>query len=218
VGSACLFWLAVIVAYAVLIVLDKPFVDKNAWTEPLVIDGAFLLGSALLLARDQISWKAAGVCLPLRPISWPLNIAFVIGVQLVSTAVLFFLKGPDTFLSSFTLVEKFLWLCVSAPISEEVFVRGWFQTAYTRATGTAKGTSPVIVSAVFFAGMHLLSSASLLRNVLTVFGAFLSGLVFAKVRRASGSLMPAIVMHSACNASGFLMAGPLWHLISKTRG
>lgn len=218
VGWASLLWLTSVLAYGVLTILDKPLVHNHAWAELLVVDGTWVLGSFLLLARDQISWQAAGLCLPAQPISWPLNIAILVGVQLVGSTILFALKAPDSFVSSLSLGQRLLWICALVPASEEFFMRGWFQTAYTRAIGPAKASSAVIVSAAFFAGMHLFASTSPLRTAVTVFAAFLSGFVYARVRQESGSLLPAIVMHSAFNASGWLMAMPLWHLVSKIRG
>jgi membrane protease YdiL (CAAX protease family) len=218
VGWASLLWLTSVFAYGVLIILDKAFVHNHAWGELLVVNGTWVLGSFLLLARDQISWQAAGVCLPAQPISWPLNIAVLVGVQLVGSTILFALKAPDSFVSSLSPGQRLLWICALVPASEELFMRGWFQTAYARTIGPAKATSAVLVSAAFFAGMHLFASPSPMRTAVTVFAAFLSGLVYAQVRQASGSLLPAVVMHSAFNVSGWLMARPLWLLVSKIRG
>ena len=218
VGWACLLWFTSVFAYGLVSELDKAFVRNHAWGELLVVDGTWVLGSFLLLARGRISWQAAGVCLPVQPVSWLFNIAALVGVQLIGSTILFALKAPDSFVSSLSLGQRLLWTCALVPASEELFMRGWFQTAYTRAIGPAKAASAVLVSAAFFAGMHLFASTSPLRTAVTVFAAFLSGFVYARVRQASGSLLPAIVMHSAFNASGWLMATPLWLLVSKIRG
>jgi hypothetical protein len=103
VGWASLLWLTPVLAYGVLIILDEAFVHNHAWGELLVVDGTWVLGSFVFLARDQISLQAAGGCLPAQPISWPLNIAVLVGVQLVGSTILFALKAPDSFVSSLSL-------------------------------------------------------------------------------------------------------------------
>jgi len=133
-------------------------VELVHWGELLVVDGTWVLGSFLLLARGRISWQAAGVCLPVQPVSWLFNIAALVGVQLIGSTILFALKAPDSFVSSLSLGQRLLWTCALVPASEELFMRGWFQTAYTRAIGPAKAASAVLVSAAFFARIPCHSS------------------------------------------------------------
>jgi membrane protease YdiL (CAAX protease family) len=156
--------------------------------------------------------------LPTQPISWLLNLAILLGVQIAGSVVLFAVNAPDSSVSSLSFGQRLLWICALAPIAEEFFLRGWFQTAYMRAPARGKAISGMVASAAFFAWMHLFVSTSLVRMVVTVASAFLSGLVYAKVRQASRSLFPSILMHAAFNISGWLMARPLWILIAKIRG
>ena len=218
VGSAFLVWLTTVLATVILFLRGRSFLESHAWASLLIVDFTWVFGSFLLLARDKITLQEAGISVPRQSISWLLNLAILLGVQLTGSAVLFAINAPDSFVSSFSFGQRLLWICGLAPISEEFFLRGWFQTAYMRAPAQGKAISGIVASAAFFAWMHLFVSTSPVRMVVTVAAAFLSGLVYARVRQASGSLLPSILMHAAFNVSGWLMARPLWILIAKIRG
>ena len=215
VGFALLLWLIPSIAYAVIFTLHGPFLRANPWMEFLIVDSTLLSGSALFLAWSRIPWLAAGVSWPQRSISWVPKIGALLAIQLIGSILLFAWNAPDTASSSLSLGERFLLIWVFVPISEEVFCRGWFQTAYLRAIGSGRGKSAVFASAAFFALMHVFVSTSPLRIAVTVIAAFLSGLIYARARQESASLLPGILMHSAFNFSGWLLAKPLWFLVSK---
>jgi membrane protease YdiL (CAAX protease family) len=138
-----------------------------------------------------------------------------VGLNIVASTVLFAAKAPDSMISSLSIGQKLLWLCIFAPLAEELFMRGWFQSTYLRVAGPAGATSAIVMSATLFAAMHVFVSTSWSRIIVTVVTAFLSELIYRRVRQASGSLLPAVVMHSVFNASGWLVAKPLWSLISR---
>lgn len=210
---ALLVWLASGIASAILLVTREAFVRSHRWLPSLVLVATLIASSLVLLLRDQISWNAAGICFPIYPTSWAFSLLAVLGIQVVGTIVLALLNAPDTFASSLSTPERIVWVCALIPLSEELFLRGWFQTAYLRAS---RPTSAVLASAAVFAAMHLFVSTSLSRTVPTVCAAFLSGVVYARVRQASGSIAPAVFMHAAFNASRWLIAKPVWLLVSRT--
>jgi membrane protease YdiL (CAAX protease family) len=207
-----------VLATVILFLLSKSSFERHAWVQFLIVDVTFVFGSILLLTRDKITLQEAGCSTPTQPISWLLNLAILSGVQIAGSVALFAMNAPDSFISSLSFGHRLLWICGLAPIAEEFFLRGWFQTAYMRALARGKAISGIVASAAFFAWMHLFVSTSPVRMVVTVASAFLSGLVYAKVRQASRSLFPSILMHAAFNISGWLMARPLWILIAKIRG
>jgi len=217
VGWAFLVWFTAAFSAAIFAFLNKDF-DGHSWGTLLVLNSMLALGSGLLLVRDRITWKAAGICFPKRSISWPLSVAALVVVQLLGSSILFLLNAPDSFVSSLSIGQRLLWVCAVAPVTEEAFARGWFQGAYFRAVGSGRANSTLLASAAVFAGMHVLVSTSLLRTSVTVIAAFLSGIIYARVRQASGSLIPAVLMHSGFNLSGWIMAKPLWLLLSRGRG
>ena len=214
---AFLVWFTSAFSAAIFAFLNKDF-DGHSWRTLLILNSMLAIGSGWLLVRDRISWKAAGICFPEGSISWLFNLALLVVVQLLGTCTLFLLRAPDSFVSSLSIGQRLLWVCALAPVTEEVFARGWFQTAFFRAVGSGRANSTLLASAAVFAGTHLFVSTSLLRTSVTVIAAFLSGIIFARVRQASGSLLTAVLMHSGFNLSGWIMAKPLGLLLLRIRG
>jgi hypothetical protein len=65
VGWAFLVWLTSVVAYGLVMLTAKNFVRSHTWSELLVFDSTIVIGSLLLIRRDHITWKAAGIALRL---------------------------------------------------------------------------------------------------------------------------------------------------------
>ena len=187
----------------------------HQWTKLLVFDSTLVIASILLVHRDNMPRKVAGICSSARPFPWFWNVTFLIGLNTVASILILAAKVPGTMLSSLSTGQTLLWVCVFAPLAEELFTRGWFQSSYLRAVGVAGPTSAILASATLFAAMHLFVSASLLRNAVTVVAAFLSALIYGRVREASSSLFPAVIMHSVFNAWGWLIVQPIWFFILK---
>jgi membrane protease YdiL (CAAX protease family) len=108
-------------------------------------------------------------------------------------------------------VIAFVWIYAS--ISEELLTRGFLQTQLSGNRGAGLTAPrilslPVVVSGLFFGAMHIVLigvigyaavPVSLLAAVL--------GLVSARYREKTGSLVPAIIVHALFNIGGTL---PLW--------
>jgi membrane protease YdiL (CAAX protease family) len=115
-------------------------------------------------------------------------------------------------------IVVFVWIYAS--ISEELLTRGLLQTllggnARVGAGARRKLSMPVIVSALFFGAMHLvlvksMGPAAVPVILLVVF----LGLVAARYRERTGSLLPAIIVHALFNIGGTL---PVW-VIQWLRG
>ncbi|QNA90749.1 CPBP family intramembrane metalloprotease [Massilia sp. Dwa41.01b] len=98
--------------------------------------------------------------------------------------------------------------CLFSPIGEEIFYRGFLQKVLEDRHGARRAT---LLEAALFAIVHLchhgivLSAAGPVLQgasaALWVGQMFLLALGFAWLRRASGSLLPAIVAHAAFNAA-----------------
>ena len=105
----------------------------------------------------------------------------------------------------------FIW--VYASISEETLTRGLLQTllsvnARVGAAAPRRPSMPVLVSGLFFGSMHIMLVKSMGPAALPVIllAVFL-GLVAARYRERTGSLLPAIIIHALFNIGGML---PLW--------
>ncbi|MBZ5500171.1 MAG: CPBP family intramembrane metalloprotease [Acidobacteriia bacterium] len=112
----------------------------------------------------------------------------------------------------------FIWVCAS--IGEETLTRGLLQTLLSRnarvgAEAHRRLSMPVLVSGLFFGSMHivlvkLMGPAAVPVILLAVF----LGLVAARYRERTRSLLPAIIVHALFNIGGML---PLW-VIQWLRG
>jgi membrane protease YdiL (CAAX protease family) len=93
-----------------------------------------------------------------------------------------------------------LYFVVGAAIQEEVIFRGLLQTTLARqipATLSFLGTSlsyAAIIVALLFGLIHMEV------NLITAAAAFVLGLLSGELRRRSGSLLPAILVHAVFNA------------------
>jgi membrane protease YdiL (CAAX protease family) len=110
---------------------------------------------------------------------------------------------------SFLQIVLLVWLLAS--IAEEVLVRGYVQSYLAPLAHRGfdvfrmRISLPVIISALFFSAMHLIlltrSQAFTGVYVILVFTFFL-GLVAAKQRERTGSVLPAVATHVSFNVGG----------------
>ena len=112
----------------------------------------------------------------------------------------------------------FIWIYAS--ISEETLTRGLLQTllsgnAKVGAAAPRRLSMPVLVSGLFFGSMHIVLVKSMgAAAVPVILLAVFLGLVAARYRERTGSLLPAIIVHALFNIGGML---PLW-VIQWLRG
>jgi len=113
---------------------------------------------------------------------------------------------------SFPQIILFIWIFSS--VIEEIFTRGFIQ-GHLSASGdnrtfrflTADISRPALISAVFFACMHLvlfLSGADLKTTVIIFLFTLCLGLLAGHQRDRTGSLLPAIGVHMLGNIGGML--------------
>lgn len=99
-----------------------------------------------------------------------------------------------------TFVVGFLAVTVVAPAVEEVFFRGTLLPALIGSLGGRRWT-PVVISALAFAGLHLLTVSSAPQAFVVGLGTFLVGLCTATVAVLTGRLGPALIAHIVFNTS-----------------
>jgi membrane protease YdiL (CAAX protease family) len=112
---------------------------------------------------------------------------------------------------SFIQIVLLVWLLAS--VAEEVLVRGYVQSYMTPLVGHGftvfrlRLSLPVMISALFFAAMHLVllaSGTSFLTTYLVIVFAFALGLVAAYQRERTGSILPPIAAHISFNIGGMI--------------
>ena len=121
-------------------------------------------------------------------------------------------KGIKVF-EELSFIQIIFVVWIFASLSEEVFFRGLIQTYLSplikyRINFCKKTFSlPVLLSAFFFAAMHLpmLAVAEDILTVIIVVGfGFFVGLTAAYYREKSGSLIPALLLHTFANIGAYI--------------
>ena len=117
--------------------------------------------------------------------------------------------GPAVGLSQLQLV---IFVLIYASVCEEVLTRGLLQTLVAgKSPGVDRArrlSTPVLVSGIFFGAMHLVLIPSMgPAAAVPILLATLLGFIAAHYREATGSLLPAILVHALFNVGGML---PQW--------
>lgn len=125
-------------------------------------------------------------------------IAGLLHTPQVSTPIDLFTK------STFTLVLFAIFAAVIAPVTEELFFRGFLQPLFSRTFGVIAG---ILITALIFGGLHAPEYSWAWQYASAV---ALAGAVFGWVRYRANSIIPSTIMHG-CYNSVFLIA----FLVSK---
>lgn len=169
---------------------------------------AFILTSRAGLSRNCGFTLRRGIKW-IRVVLWSVGVG---GIAAVVGAILPYPPIPDPFDGD--LLKTILLVWIYASICEEILVRGLVQGYLEplRDRGLTVGgvhlSLPVICGAILFAIMHValltLGAHPVQVLVVQVFALFL-GLIAGYFREASGSLIPAIMVHSIFNIMGWLI-------------
>jgi len=121
---------------------------------------------------------------------------------------------------SFAQIVLFVWILAS--IAEELVFRGLIQgmlsplSRFGLSVGNITLSVPVIIAAVLFGLIHLglLTMDVDAKYVLTIVtGAVIAGLMAGYFREKTGSIWPAVVVHSIFNITGSAVEYVLSHLL-----
>ncbi len=165
--------------------------------------------AAVLLDRRR-TWADYGFRGAARPVPWwaVIGVGLLLGGAATTMVLLTPAKGM-TFLRQFGFVGMVLVIWLYSSLTEEIFVRGWFQTVADAGqkvkllSWTLSGA--VLASALFFGSMHLtllLKGGDVLTAVIIVSATTLLGLAAAIFRERYQGLLPAFVTHVAFNVGG----------------
>jgi membrane protease YdiL (CAAX protease family) len=184
------------------------------------LPGSFVTHSVMLVFSLAIMWVIPRVSFPdfgfaTRTYRFkPTILLWVLPTGLLSSLAILAsggakAPGPAAGMSQLQLVI-FVWIYAS--VCEEVLTRGLLQTLVTgKSPGVERArrlSTPVLVSGLFFGAMHLVLIPSMgPAAAAPILLATLLGFVAAHYREATGSLLPAILVHALFNAGGML---PQW--------
>ena len=193
-------FLAVYIPAFVTVGLVRPRVEVAI---PLIIAITFLIAFilVLLLARPPTGIAEFGFrILNTRYLAIGTALGLILGVAVAFVSHLFPSKPPFD-VSRFTSWMIGLCFIIGSPIQEEIIFRGLIQSMLERRwmiTFSVFGRSlsgAVAFTAVLFGIIHLEA------GIAVATGAIILGLVAGELRRRSGSLLPAVIVHALFNAA-----------------
>jgi membrane protease YdiL (CAAX protease family) len=200
IGAGIGLFLAVYVPAFVVTGLVRPRVEVAV---PLIITITLLIAVILVFvfARAPAGAVEFGFQIPNgRYLAMATALGLFLGVAVTFVCHLFPTKPPLD-LSHLKPWMTALYFIVGAPIQEEVIFRGLIQSMLERRWTNKFSVSggslsrAVVFTAVLFGIIHLEVGS------VVAIGAILLGLVAGELRRRSGSLLPAIIVHALFNAA-----------------
>ena len=190
------------------------------WTDFFVFEFVMLsLSIILILILSKGRLKTYGFRFTKKlQLIWIIPIGLVIGA--IGTLIGHALKasGSDS-LHGFTLFQGVVFLLVIGPITEEILHRGLFQSYLTPLKNyriiihKIRLSIPVMSSALIFSLCHLTAlrqGADGVGTMIILITAFFAGIAAGYYREKTGSLIPAIIIHSSANAGGFMTFIIIW--------
>ncbi len=168
---------------------------------------------------DHLSWSALVRWAPVALAALALGAAAT-GAVLITGAT----GNPLVKQLTFPQIVLFVWIFSS--IIEEIFTRGFLQGYLASATTASvrllffRVDLPTLVSALFFACMHLvllLRGADLATMVIILSFTFSLGLMAGHQRARTGSLIPAIGVHMLANIGG-VIGGIVYAIVTIMTG
>ena len=183
-------WMSVFVNYATMLAVSLILVLASSMGDP----------SSFGFTRPKVvGGYGAGI-------TWGIILGVIASiVSLTSHA------GGISPLKGLSFVQMILLVWILASVAEEVLVRGYVQSYLEPLTNRGftafhlRISLPVILSALFFAAMHIVllaTGTSFLTTYIIVVFTFLLGLVAAYQRERTGSILPAIAAHVSFNIGG----------------
>ncbi|HXQ46712.1 MAG TPA: type II CAAX endopeptidase family protein [Caulobacteraceae bacterium] len=219
------FLLASVIAVAILLVgqaLWGGLVLVNLKLSPAIPWAGVVmipLLAVIVMALGGIGWPRAGAAtrrrlVPLRPVPWRVfawamvasafGIAALAGLWIVLAGLtktapnaLPSVRGVPPFTVAVILVVSIM----AAPITEEIAFRGYVMGMLRRVVSP---TWAILISSLLFAFAHL--TQGLYADKLLVY--FLAGIGIAFVAYRTGSLIPAMIAHSAADLTFFTLVWP----------
>ncbi len=197
-------------------VTGDPGIATRAWETQFVPKTGMIIFAIAAIAVSGSGFRAAGFQRPVGK-GWVWR-SILIGALIGGITTVLIRATPArgmTFLRQLGFGGIVLWVWFYSSIAEEIFVRGWFQSALAfsaerRVTVFRKAFSvPVLASGILFGMLHL---SLLVRGVdgwtvaITVLATTLLGLLAADLRERFDSLLPPVVAHVAFNVGGMVAA------------
>lgn len=196
--------------------------DAHPTLAHFIVKSLLLLFVLIAIALDRRrGWSDYGFQRAQSPVVWRpvVGMGAILGA-VATTLILLTPAQGMTFLRQFGLLGLVLSVWFYSSLSEELFVRGWFQSIIDHdaelVIGGRRFKVAVVVSGLLFGSMHLTlfwKGTDALTALIIVSTTTLLGFVAATYRERYQSLIPAFVTHVAFNVGGFI-AGMIINIIA----
>jgi membrane protease YdiL (CAAX protease family) len=217
-------WLLFLVASAAPGLLGhiglQPWLDGVPWLRQFIVKTVLVGLAFAAMARDGRPLSSFGFR---RSSPWPRRLLLAgFGLGLLSTLLVIVTPahGMTALFKGFGVLALVLSIWIYSSVTEEIFTRGWFQSAVSPAVDSGEAPdAAVVASALLFGSMHLSllwMGADLWTVAIIVVATTLLGRAAAVARRRSGSLVPAILVHVLFNVGGFV-AGAAYTIQAMAR-
>ena len=193
-------WMGVFVNYAIMLAVSLILVIASSMGDP----------SSFGFTRPKVGGGyGAGI-------TWGLILGAIASIVTLASRA-----GGMSPLKGLSFVQIVLLVWVFASVAEEVLVRGYVQSYLEPLTNRGftvfrmRISLPVILSAIFFAAMHIIllaTGTSFLTTYIIVVFAFFLGLIAAYQRERTGSLLPPIAAHVSFNIGG-VVGGAIYVIV-----
>lgn len=189
-GAAFIEWPSIVMAYLLTILATSMWIHNARWLSVVYNAELLLILVAVLWCTQRLGWWYAEVSSMAAPAAFFAGIALgILGAWVTDLARAGWVGAGPHF---------WAWdVVVVTPAVEEIFFRGYLLSSIRQAFGPQ---AAVIASTLLFAVAHLASGPS------TVVTACLFGAVLALLTLRTRSVSPAILAHSAFNATQVLIA------------
>lgn len=192
-----------------------PAWNQVTWVEHAVTKTVLLVLALLAMAMSRGSWADWGFCAPVRP-RWGRGVLRGAALGAAASALLILTPaGRLSWVAELGLHGLVLWVWIYSSVTEEIFVRGWFQAFLSAeadqpaSIGGWVVSRRVALSGLLFGSLHLSTIARgadpwmvcILVSTTTALG-----LCAADDRERTGSLGPPIATHAAFNVGGLVGA------------
>lgn len=207
----------IVLNFTALIILKSDLLPQlmtaHVWSNGFLSHTAmWVISLILMLVISKGSLRAGGFCLG-KNYNFPAMITAGIATGVVFTLVLKTLSNSETvFMPDYNFGQTVIFIWFYASFSEEILTRGLIQSflaplaPYGLSISSVRISIPVIVSALFFGLMHLgllTTGMELLPVLIIVLFAAVLGVFAGYYREKTGSLLPAIIIHTFGNIGGY---------------
>jgi membrane protease YdiL (CAAX protease family) len=160
---------------------------------------------------------------PGRKVRYGLSVLVALFLGIVATIAMLALDGNgNPVVRQLSIPQIMLFVWVSSSVIEEILTRGFLQSHLSALSGKyvkpfgLRIELPVLISALFFACMHLILpfvGADATTTVVTFLFTLSIGFLAGHLRAKTGSLLPAIGAHMLANIGG-MIGGIIYNVVS----